>query len=57
MTDDVKPTNADRGPGGKSKETARMATSGYQHDADGTTGRIRGNVKHASEKVKDAFKK
>jgi uncharacterized protein YjbJ (UPF0337 family) len=42
---------------GRIKETAGRATDDEELEAEGTTERVKGNLKQAVEKVKDAFKK
>jgi uncharacterized protein YjbJ (UPF0337 family) len=42
---------------GRIKETAGRATDDEEMEAEGTAERVKGNLKQAVEKVKDAFKK
>jgi len=42
---------------GKVKKTAGRATGNERLEAEGKTDQVKGNVKQAGEKVKDAFKK
>ena len=41
---------------GKTKEGVGKATGDEELEAEGTVDRVKGNVKQAAEKVKDAFK-
>jgi uncharacterized protein YjbJ (UPF0337 family) len=42
---------------GKVKKAAGRATGNERLEAEGKTDQVKGNVKQAGEKVKDAFKK
>lgn len=55
-TDDKFEAKADEVKG-RIKETAGRATDDEDLEAEGTAERVKGNLKQAVEKVKDAFKK
>jgi uncharacterized protein YjbJ (UPF0337 family) len=55
-TDDKFEAKADEVKG-RIKETAGRATDDEELEAEGTAERVKGNLRQAVEKVKDAFKK
>ena len=56
MTKKDKVRNATQIAKGKLKESAGKATGNGQLQADGNVDQMKGNIKQAGEKVKDAFK-
>lgn len=56
MTKKDKARNTTQIAKGKLKETAGKATGDDQLEADGKVDQMKGNLKQAGEKVKDAFK-
>ena len=57
MTTSDKARNSAQQAKGKVKETAGKATGNHKLQAEGNADQMKGNLKQAGEKVKDAFKK
>ena len=57
MTTTDKAKNSAQQAKGKVKETAGKATGNDKLQAEGNADQMKGNLKQAGEKVKDAFKK